>query len=127
MAPSVRSTLLKKASISFETKESLPKVPLDLSLFRQIIHNLAVNAIRYSNDKDGEIKVVLDKVEDNLLITIQDNGIGIPKEIHNKIFNKFFRADNAIKATNEGTGLGLYIAKEIAEASGGRLWFGKAL
>jgi signal transduction histidine kinase len=54
---------------------------------------------------------------------VQDNGIGIPEGVKPRTFEKFFRAENAVITTVEGTGLGLYIAKTIAEASGSKLWF----
>jgi two-component system sensor histidine kinase VicK len=59
----------------------------------------------------------------HVLITVHDDGIGIPTDTQARIFEKLFRADNAIKTNTEGTGLGLYVAKMIMEASGGKIWF----
>ena len=105
-------------------KVKLPKVGIDQSLLRQVIQNLVTNSIRYSEPKLCDTAVTLEKRDDKeYLVTIKDNGIGIPKEIQARIFDKFFRADNAIRAVAEGTGLGLYIAKMIIETSGGKIWF----
>ena len=91
---------------------------------RQVFHNLIVNAIRYSPERTGKIKVVLKRDDkEAFTIAIHDNGIGIPKKGQKSIFEKFYRADNAVKFITEGTGLGLYVSKMIVESSGGRIWF----
>ena len=75
---------------------------------------LLENAINYSQP-DSNIKVIIKKLDDNqLYIGIKDHGIGIPEENINKIFNEFFRSNNAVSFHNNGTGLGLSIVKEIA-------------
>jgi len=122
----------KNCAIIFnKPRKKLPKVSIDPSLMRQVIHNLVMNAVRYSRPaKNCGMKVTLEREnkkskeqESNILISVADNGIGIPKEMQSRIFEKFFRADNAVKAVAEGTGLGLYIAKMIVESSGGKIWF----
>ncbi len=116
---------LKKCQIIFQKpKKKLPKIPLDPNLMRQVVHNLVVNAIKYSGEKNPKIVVSLkDYDKNNILISVKDNGMGIPKEMQKRIFQKFFRADNAVKAVTEGTGLGLYVSKMITESSGGKIWF----
>jgi len=105
-------------------KRNWHKIPFDQGLLRQVIHNLITNALRYSPDNIGEVNVVLKKENDDFfLISVKDNGIGIPKEAQKNIFEKFFRADNAIKAVTEGTGLGLYVSKMITHSAGGKIWF----
>ncbi len=115
----------KNVKIIFKVKDAnLPKINLDQNLMRQVIHNLVVNAIRYSSPKNGKVEISLDKQGNKYyLIKVKDNGIGIPREAQNRIFEKFFRADNAIKRATEGTGLGLYVSKMIVESSGGKIWF----
>ena len=116
---------IKEVEISFDRpKTKFLKIPIDTNLFRQVIHNLVVNAIRYSDPKRGRIIVKLSKYDkDNYIISVTDNGIGIPENVQSRIFHKFFRADNAIKIETEGTGLGLYVSKMIVETSGGKIWF----
>lgn len=114
----------KKVKIDFISDNDLTKIPLDQNLMRQVIHNLLVNAVRYSKIDGGKIIVEVKRKDKNLfLITVKDNGIGIPGKMQGRIFEKFFRADNAIKSVTEGTGLGLYVSKMIVESSGGKVWF----
>ncbi|GEM_PF-5181421 len=61
--------------------------------------------------------------KENILISVKDSGVGIPKDVQPQIFKKFFRAKNAAKLESEGTGLGLYVNKMLAEAIGGKIWF----
>lgn len=105
-------------------KGKLPKVQIDQSLLQQIMQNLVINALRYSSPHicGAWVKLEMNQGGD-YQISVRDSGIGIPKEIQPRIFQKFFRADNAVKAATEGTGLGLYIAKMAVEAFGGRIWF----
>ncbi|OGF27221.1 hypothetical protein A2331_03560 [Candidatus Falkowbacteria bacterium RIFOXYB2_FULL_34_18] len=115
----------KNIKIVFEKiVDELPSVAIDPTLMRQVINNLITNAVRYSlGRKEGLVNVNIKKKEKNIEISIKDNGIGIPKEVQSRIFEKFFRADNAIKSETEGTGLGLYVSKMIVESSGGKIWF----
>lgn len=115
---------LKKISIDFKVKGKIPVINLDVNLVRQVFHNLITNAIRYSGQKNGRIKITLEKRDaKNILISIGDNGIGIPEKVQKRIFEKFYRADNAVKVATEGTGLGLYVSKMIIEQSDGKIWF----
>jgi two-component system sensor histidine kinase SenX3 len=64
------------------------------------------------------------KTKNGLVIcSIKDNGVGIPEGQQEQVFEKFFRSDNSVKYQTEGTGLGLYIAKNIIKQSGGEIWF----
>jgi PAS domain S-box-containing protein len=110
-------------SISFEKSEQpIGEIPLDQALLRQVVNNLITNSIRYSKS-ECEIKMALKTVDDFHEISVADNGIGIPKEVQPRIFEKFFRADNAMKAAAKGSGLGMYVAKMITEAFGGQIRF----
>lgn len=103
----------------------LPKVPLDHTLAREVFVNLIDNAIRYT-PKGGKISIDVRDGGDELVWSIKDDGIGIPKDQQEKIFEKFFRATNAIEYSSEGSGLGLYLARFIVETWGGRLTFESA-
>jgi len=87
------------------------------------VSNLIDNAIKY-NVKNGEVVVGLGRLKDRpyILISVKDTGIGIPAEQINKLFSKFFRAENAIKIATEGSGLGLFIARNIIRRHGGDIW-----
>gem|GEM_PF-6276571 len=113
--------------VALEQPKKFPKryvLSIDADKIRQVFQNLLSNAIKYSR-KGG--KVVVDfkdlKAERKVLITIRDNGLGIPKQQQSRMFEKFFRADNVQTAETDGTGLGLYIAKAIIEGHGGSISF----
>lgn len=104
-------------------KKELPKVKLDRTLLHQVVHNLLTNAIKYSpSGQNAVIEVNLKNRKDDYLISIKDSGIGISQEERKRIFEKFFRSDDAVKAHAEGSGLGLYVAKIIIESSGADMW-----
>jgi signal transduction histidine kinase len=69
------------------------------------------------------VEIELKQVDDDYQITVSDSGIGIPKNAQTRIFERFYRADNAVNMEGQGTGLGLYLAKMIMEAAGCRIWF----
>jgi signal transduction histidine kinase len=99
-------------------------VEIDKTLIWQVIHNMLTNAIRYSSKGQCSVSLTLDVKDPKAYrISVHDEGLGIPKAVQSRIFEKFFRADNAKAAEAEGSGLGLYIAKLIVEGSGGTLWF----
>jgi len=103
--------------------EALPHVTIDSKRLSLAVTNLIENAIRY-NVENGEVTVRVDKMQDKpfVVVSVKDTGIGIPPEAIDKLFNKFYRADNALKRQTEGSGLGLYIAKGIVTAHGGQIW-----
>jgi len=91
------------------------------------LENLIDNAIKYNHYK-GRVEVILsdeniNTTKNTVEITIADTGIGIPTEEREKIFSKFFRATNAVAAEPNGSGLGLYLSRDIIEKHGGTLWF----
>lgn len=112
----------RKQDFNEHYPEHLEPMKLDAQLMRMVIENLVSNAIKYTGE-GGKISLSIDKKKDKILITVKDTGYGIPKHQHDKIFGKLFRADNASTHDAEGTGLGLYIAKSVIEAAGGKLWF----
>lgn len=103
-------------------EEYKPHTLLDPILLRQVVLNLVSNAVRYSKD-GGRILIRLAPQNGGIICSVKDEGIGVPEEYKDKIFEKFSRAQNAISAVPEGNGLGLNLAKSLAEMWGGRLWF----
>lgn len=104
-------------------KEQLPRLHIDQERLSLALNNLLENAVRY-NVENGEIIVKAEKLTGQpfLEVSIKDTGIGIPQEGMSGLFQKFFRAENALKSQAEGSGLGLYIAKNIVQAHGGKIW-----
>lgn len=94
----------------------------DPKLLRIIFQNFLSNSVKYTQ-AGGRIAVEISTKESMLYIRVTDNGYGIPKSQHSKMFQKLFRADNVRQKDTEGTGLGMYIVKAIVEASGGQLSF----
>lgn len=92
----------------------------DRDKIREVLLNMLTNAIKYTTTGHQEIIVGASTIEHGLVqFSIKDHGIGIPKKDLEHIFKKFYRADNAIESQTEGSGLGLYIAREIARLHGG--------
>ena len=96
------------------------KVDLDPKLVRHILVNLLSNAIKYSPEKSG-IFIHIEKEGKMLKIAVRDEGMGIPEDEHEQLFNRFFRARNAVNIP--GTGLGLHIVKNYTELMGGTISF----
>lgn len=118
----------KQLEIIFKKPDSeIPFSEIDESKVRMALENLIDNAIKY-NVNGGKVLIELsdsklNSAENSLQINILDSGIGIPDGEEGKIFQKFFRASNAIKQEPDGSGLGLYITREIIEKHHGAIWF----
>ena len=104
-------------------KEKLPPVIIDSSKLGMAMNNLIDNAIRY-NVPNGQITVKVARAAEGpfLEISVKDTGIGLPAEEIDKLFHKFYRGTNALKFQTNGSGLGLYISRNIILAHGGRMW-----
>ena len=113
---------LKDIKIVSNFKKNLAKVNVDKERINSVIQILLENAIIYSI-KAGEIKISLGEDKNNLVFSVKDNGVGIPKKDQPYIFFKFFRADNVKTVETEGSGLGLVLAKNIIERHGGKIGF----
>lgn len=112
----------KKIAIDFQKSANLPLTVFDEEKIRMVIQNFIDNAIRYSPPGD---KIIITASSDgkNIEIKVQDFGPGIPRSQQDKIFSKFFMGDNATKDNMNGSGLGLFLSKNIIEAHGGTIWF----
>jgi len=103
----------------------LPPLNCDEEMIRVVIQNLIENSIKYSNE-GGKVFVSLKQKENNIEMSVHDNGIGINAEDRDNIFKKFFRAPNAIEKDVIGSGLGLFTTKNIVEKHKGKIWFENA-
>jgi len=104
--------------IQARIEQDIPSVAIDKIAISQAINNLLDNAVKFSPE-GKRIQVELKKDEKNVMIDIIDEGIGIPSDEIDKIFDKFYQAQNALKQSVKGTGLGLTLVKHTIEAHGG--------
>ena len=106
--------------VFYKPEAQLPLIKMDRSKIMMVIQNLVDNAVRY-NVKNGEVRVHVEQLKDKpyLQFSIEDTGIGIPSEDMPRLFTKFFRASNTLKKETEGSGLGLFIARNIVKRHGG--------
>jgi len=112
----------KGITINFEIEKDLPELLLDPKLIRNVYMNLLTNAIKYTPEK-GVVTISISTKRGTLISEVTDTGYGIPKKQQSKVFERFFRASNALAMVPDGTGLGLYLAKKIVDASGGTVGF----
>lgn len=122
----------KKLNLTLDIPSDLPNVLMDRFMFREVLTNLVANSIRYTN-MEGSIKLSFKKdglsspggktSEDQILFSVSDDGIGISDEDKDKIFARFYRAQNAVRKVPDGSGLGLSLVKSFVEKWGGRIWF----
>ncbi len=115
----------KKRLISCEfkkPKKKLPRVLLDVEKIKLAFENLIDNAVKYTTAK-GNVIVSLKSNSKEVIVSVKDNGVGVPEKQKERVFSKFFRGANVIKMETDGSGLGLFITKNIIESHGGRIWF----
>lgn len=108
----------KRIEILKIMEQSLPVIEVDAEKTTWVLNNFLTNAIKYS-PSDNKIEVVVKNNEDSLFFSVKDNGIGISKEYHSRIFERYFQVPGA---KSKGTGLGLAISKDFIEAQGGKIW-----
>jgi signal transduction histidine kinase len=132
--PPILNQVLEDSAIQIEQKlivvnqdidPNLPMMFFDPVQIRLVFQNILINAIKYSSPGQT-VNVGVKRQGQDVVISVADNGCGIPKEQQAKVFSKFFRADNARELSSDGTGVGLYIAKAIVDDAGGKLWFESA-
>ena len=110
------------SAIQYRPPARFPQLYLDEGKIRQVIMNFIDNAIYYSPDSH-DIKVTLRVEAGEAVLRVIDKGMGVPVEVREKLFTKFFRADNARTQRPDGTGIGLYLAKKVVDGHGGSLVF----
>lgn len=114
---------IKSQKVEIRTKPfPLPAVPMDQEIIWQIIQNLLSNASRYAHEKTT-ILVNIERKDSYIEYAVKNWGIGVPEDQKPRIFEKFFRADNALSSVPEGSGLGLSLVKNLVEGWGGKIWF----
>jgi PAS domain S-box-containing protein len=117
MRPAVES---KKIKFITKIPKDLPNIIGDKYRLSQVFKNLFTNAVKFTDN--GSITLDAKKKNDHILISIKDTGVGVSKDEIKKIFNKFYQAYTGDDRKNEGTGLGLYICKEIIQKHNGDIW-----
>jgi len=117
----MKSTIERK-NLQFITKipKNLPAIVGDKYRLSQVLKNLLVNAVKFTDH--GSITVGARKKEDYIVIWVEDTGVGVSESELKKIFTKFYQAYTGEDRKNEGTGLGLFICKEIIEKHNGKIW-----
>jgi signal transduction histidine kinase len=101
-------------------KEKIPDVVMDPQKVREVIMNLADNAIKYTDQ--GKVEIFLEKNGNEVKYWVQDTGRGMTPDDIGKLFKKFSRVGSSRLVHTEGTGLGLYIAKQIIKKHNGKIW-----
>jgi PAS domain S-box-containing protein len=102
-------------------KQAVPPIAGDSDKIRQVLTNLVENAVKYSPD-GGRVTVEVALAEPRMRFSVRDEGLGVPPAEHRRIFEKFYRLDPDMTRGVGGTGLGLYISRELLERMGGRIW-----
>ncbi|HEY9480805.1 MAG TPA: ATP-binding protein [Candidatus Paceibacterota bacterium] len=108
-------------SVSVDASQTYP-IKADPDKFKQVIMNAIDNSIKYTPQGSIEVSLTKDTAHKMICLKIADTGVGIKSEVMPKLFQKFSRAPSASEANIHGTGLGLFIAKEIMNAHGGKIW-----
>lgn len=107
--------------ITLDFPPDFPAVPADALRIEQVLSNLVSNAMKYS-PAGTPIHISGRATAREVIVTVADQGIGIPLEEQARIFHRFYRVDDALSRRTQGSGLGLYLAKAVVEAHRGRIW-----
>lgn len=111
----------KNMNLVFDTEMEELYFKCDSNLIERIMLNLLSNSVKYGKE-NGIIKVYIYKTDsDDLVISVKDDGIGIPEEMHKKIFERFQKVDTSLSRKTEGSGIGLYLVKSLVEIQGGTI------
>jgi two-component system OmpR family sensor kinase len=121
--PVIKDASVANPDVKFEL-EDLTKnleVKLDADRMKQVLTNLLGNASRFA-PKGSTVAVLVARVDKNIKVSVIDRGEGIPEPLQEKVFDRFYRADNSRNRGTGGSGLGLAIARSIVNAHGGKIW-----
>lgn len=105
-------------NISVVVKGNLPVLKADARRLRQVFQNLISNAVNFNDKENGLVEVGVEEAEDFYTFSVKDNGQGIPKEYHEKIFNTF----TTLGYQEKSTGIGLSVVKRVLDLYGGEIW-----
>ena len=115
----------RAAKVRVQVSLDLPDVEVNAAAVELCLTNYLSNAIKYADPEHGdsfvEISGSIDKAGEQLISRVRDNGLGVPADKRDRLFQRFFRAHETVTAA-EGTGLGLSIVRETVESMGGRAW-----
>jgi two-component system, OmpR family, phosphate regulon sensor histidine kinase PhoR len=114
----MREQLPEAAAIEVEVEPNVGPAAGDADRIQQVLVNLIDNAVKYGG---GQVRVRVEPVDGSVRVAVADSGPGIPLADHERIFEKFYRADPHLTTAPHGTGLGLYISRELVRRMSGRL------
>jgi signal transduction histidine kinase len=112
----------KRISVAYDRPDSVPKVLADEDRLKEVLANLLSNAVKYSPE-DTAIKVYHELRDGTVVTSVRDAGFGIPAKEQGYVFEKFFRSGTRKVRDMPGTGLGLFISKQLVEKMDGKIWF----
>ncbi|MBU1912479.1 MAG: HAMP domain-containing histidine kinase [Candidatus Omnitrophica bacterium] len=116
----------KNISLKVTSNIKFDKIKADQVQLERALLNLLSNAVKFTPEK-GRVLIDIQEKDDDIQFSIEDTGIGIPSQDIPKVFQEFFRADNALDQKIKGSGLGLSLVKKIVEAHKGKIWFNTEL
>jgi two-component system OmpR family sensor kinase len=121
--PVIKDASVANPDVKFELEDQTKnlEVELDADRMKQVLTNLVGNASRFA-PKGSTVTVLVTRVDRNIKVSVIDRGEGIPEPLQEKVFDRFYRADNSRNRETGGSGLGLAIARAIVNAHGGKIW-----
>jgi signal transduction histidine kinase len=113
--------LKQGVTLQTDIPDNLPVIVANQQFLSQALANLVENAVKFT-PSGGQVRLSVENVEEGVIITIRDTGIGIPHEALSRVFERFFRANQPGTDHIRGSGLGLSLVKAVVDAHGGRIW-----
>lgn len=112
----------RELKFNVNMQQPLPDVSIDETKIEMVLNNIIDNAVKYT-PVGGAVSVRAAREGDSVVVSVEDSGIGIAKSEFDRIFTKFFRSPKALSYFTDGSGLGLYVSKNIIDRHGGKMWF----